>query len=214
MIDGVVFDMDGVLTDTEQAWIRLFDEMVGIYGERLSDEDKAELFGCSDAVENVVLGRVLGVPADEVAPVKQQWCSMHPMDYGALAIQGNLDTARRLHENGLKVAIASSSSRENVERMVRETGMEDAFDALACGDDVKRAKPAPDVFLRAAELLGIAPAHLVAVDDSPVGVDAAVAAGMTAVQYAVNPDWDSKNPLVTAIVRSTEELEAALLARL
>ncbi len=214
MIDGVVFDMDGVLTDTEQAWIALFDEMVGVYGETLSEKDRTELFGCSDARENVVLGRVLDMTPEEVAPLKEQWCAAHQFGYGELAIEGNLQLARALRCRGIRCAIASSSARANVERMLDETGMDDVFAVVVTGDDIEHAKPAPDAYVAAADRLGIAPERLIAVDDSPVGVDAAVGAGLTTVQYSVNPAWDTQNQRVSAIVRTPEELERDLLARL
>ena len=95
-----------------------------------------------------------------------------------------VQTARELRSRGIPVAIASSSPRERLDRTLATAGLGGLFDVTISGDEVARGKPAPDIFLAAAERLGVVPDDCVAVEDSPIGVEAALAAGMTVVAVA------------------------------
>ncbi|MBD0349504.1 MAG: HAD family phosphatase, partial [Thermoleophilia bacterium] len=97
-------------------------------------------------------------------------------------------TARQLDARGIPVAIASSSPRERLDRTLRAAGLEELFHVTVAGDEVERGKPAPDLFLAAARRLGVPPEDCVAVEDSPPGVESALAAGMTVVAVARAPE--------------------------
>jgi HAD superfamily hydrolase (TIGR01509 family) len=97
-------------------------------------------------------------------------------------------TARELKRRGMPIAIASSSPRARVDRTLAAAGITDLFDVTVAGDEVERGKPAPDLFLAAAEKLAVPPERCVAVEDSPVGVESALDAGMTVVAVARSPE--------------------------
>ncbi len=89
-----------------------------------------------------------------------------------------------LRRRGVPIAVASSSARERLERTLRPAGLSDVFGVTVAGDEVDNGKPAPDMFLAAAERLGVAPSRCVAVEDSAPGVRSALAAGMVTVAVA------------------------------
>jgi HAD superfamily hydrolase (TIGR01509 family) len=100
------------------------------------------------------------------------------IDHDLVLFDDAIDAARALRRRGVPVAVASSSPRERLQRTLGRAGLLDAFDVTVSGDEVAHGKPAPDMFLLAAERLGVEPAACVVVEDSPPGVEAGIAAGM------------------------------------
>ena len=98
-----------------------------------------------------------------------------------------LETVRELHARGVRVAVASSSPRARLDRTLRRAGLTDAFAVSVAGDEIANGKPAPDMFLAAAERLGVAPGDCVVIEDSPPGVAAGVAAGMRTLAIVRTP---------------------------
>jgi len=179
-IDGVIFDMDGVLCDSEaltaEAGCRMFAET---YGLRVEPRDFEPFVGTG---EDRYIGGVaeqrgitLTMPRDKVR--------MYTI-YGGMA-RGKLQPLRGVREfiaacrqRGQKLAVASSADWMKVEINLREIGLPAAmFDAVLTGSDVTHKKPHPEVFLKAAERLGLPPTRCVVVEDAPSGVKAAKAAG-------------------------------------
>ncbi|MFP4150011.1 MAG: beta-phosphoglucomutase [Nitriliruptoraceae bacterium] len=180
---AVIFDLDGVLTETAEyhylGWQRLADEE-GLPFDRAANE---ALRGLSRAES---LRALLGERTVDEASFERMMerkngyyveslQGMSPKDLLPGAISLVVDAKRR----GMKVAIGSSS--KNARFVLDKLQITGLFDAIADGHTVERAKPAPDLFLAAADLLGVAPAHCIVVEDAGAGVDAALAAGMTAV---------------------------------
>ncbi len=202
-IEAVIFDLDGLLLDTEriarEAWARtaaekgveISEEAVrSLVGLRAPDirARLAQHVGCEHRAEDLIEGArghyraILGArPAD----VKK----------GAHALLDTLD------ELALPRAIATSSLREYIAHKTRESGLPERMDAIVCGDEVEHGKPAPDIYLAAAEALGIAPHECMAFEDSGPGVASAARAGMHAVLI---PDHGTPAP-------ETLELASAVL---
>jgi beta-phosphoglucomutase len=182
-IDAVLFDLDGVVTDTAEqhyrAWQRLADE-IGVPFDRTANE---ALRGVSRADS---LALILGdrpytrAEREDMMARKNRY---YVESLSELGPKDTLDGARELvaacKARGLKVAIASSS--RNASTVLAALGMTEEFDAVADGASVERAKPAPDLFLHAASLVATEPAACVVLEDAESGVDAALAAGMRAV---------------------------------
>ena len=116
-------------------------------------------------------------------------------------------TARELKARGVPIAIATSSLRERLDATLHASRLEDVFDVTVAGDEVDNGKPAPDLFLAAAERLGLPPEQCVAVEDSPAGVEAALAAGMRVVAVARHPDHRAHLRCETVV----DELTAAIV---
>lgn len=180
---AVIFDLDGVLTDTAEyhylAWQRLADEE-GLAFDRAANE---ELRGLS---RRASLRRLLGDrqvdPAtfDEFAARKNRYYRAFLEDMSADdLLPGAAALVEDAKVRGLQVAIGSSS--KNARFVLDKLGIADEFDVIVDGTMVERAKPAPELFLTAARLLDVAPAACVVVEDAESGVDAGLAAGMTVI---------------------------------
>ena len=110
-----------------------------------------------------------------------------------VALPGAVDLVRGLKAIGLPLAVASSSHRANVEVCLERLGIADAFDVIVAGNDITHGKPLPDIYLRAAGLLGVAAQECLAIEDAPAGMQAAHAAGMTC--WAVRTEYTRGLPL-------------------
>ncbi len=184
-LDALIFDLDGVLTDTaafhEAGWQRLADEQGWAFDAALGDA----LRGVSrmESLERILAHN--DVQASEAD--KQAWADRKNRYYvEALdavspddALPGALELVLAAKERGLAVAIGSSS--RNARTVLARLDMLELFDAISDGDSVERAKPAPDLFLHAAAQLGVEPARAAVIEDAESGVDAALAGGMLAV---------------------------------
>ena len=179
---GVIFDMDGVLVDSgahhRAAWRALLDEL-GVAPPadawRLTIGRPAE-----EGVQRLV-GRTLGVDeARRLAARKQH----HYAGFAARGIQpvpGVTGFVERLAGLGVPRAVATSASRRDLEQLLRAVGLRHHFAVVVAAEDVRRGKPDPEVYLLAAEGLGLAPGTCLVFEDSLVGVEAARRAGMTVV---------------------------------
>lgn len=179
MIRALIFDMDGLLVDSEPLAARAMDEFLTLHGLARRDEVMVQL-----------LGRRL---PEAIAIVRDAYALTHPLDalieqYGAMRLAALRGAVRLLpgaveaiefgRAAGLSIALATSGMRAHAAVSLAETGLRGMFDAEVTGDEVQRGKPAPDLFLLAAERIGVDSAECVVFEDAPNGVIAAKAAGM------------------------------------
>ena len=208
VVEAVIFDMDGLMFDTERlardAWRRAMAE----HGYALGDDVYLTAVGrtvegaCRAFVD--ALGPDLPIADIEAAKARYLRAMLAlgpPLKPGLLALLDDLE------ELGLATAVASATARPEVERRLAGAGLLGRFGAAAGGDEVARGKPAPDLFRLAGERLGVSPAVCMALEDSEAGVRAAVAAGMAVVMV---PDLVEPSPstraLATAVVSSLSEV--------
>lgn len=192
MLEAVIFDMDGVLLDSEQFICRAAIRMFAEKGIAVQPEDFRPFVG---AGENRYLGGVAekyGAPFDLEQDKRRAYAIYEELVQGRLAplpgVHRFLDacTAR-----GLRIAVATSADRVKMEINLREIGIPgERFDALVNGLDVEHKKPHPEIFLTAAERLGARPSHCLVVEDAVNGVAAARAAGMRCL--AVMTSFDAE----------------------
>jgi len=175
---GVVFDLDGVLIDSEPVHLRAYQDVLRGYGVRLSEADYYATYLVYSDRE--VLERLLPDPArvDEAVAAKSR-------RYLELVASGVVPFADGLallgRTEGWRVALATGSLRREAELALASLGVRERFQCLVSIEECRQGKPAPEPYLRAAAGLGIDPAGCVAVEDSPGGVEAARAAGMRCV---------------------------------
>ena len=180
---GVVFDCDGTLVDTESISDAALAEVLDGFGHELTDPLRAELLGRPWAHNWTVLHQRLGL-TDEIAfrdAYRSAFVDRFASD--VVLFEDAVATARHLAESGLPLAVATSSSRRHLEAVL-DLGLRELFSATVAADDTDEHKPAPAPYLLASRLLGVRPDRAVAVEDSPVGVAAARAAGMVVVGVA------------------------------
>jgi HAD superfamily hydrolase (TIGR01509 family) len=202
-----VFDCDGTLVDSERLSFQAWREVLARHGYELADEDLDATRGRSYPWVHAYFARRAPIPdADAFWPLHTG--RLYELFETDLEVFDDaVATARELKERGVPIAIATGSRRERLDATLRAASLEGLFDATVAQDEVEHAKPAPDLFVRAAELLGVAPEDCVAVEDSPAGVEAALAAGMRVVAVARSPAH--RDGLGGATV--VEELTAAIL---
>ena len=182
---GVIFDLDGVIVSTDNchylAWKRMADEE-GVYFDRKINE---RLRGVSrmESLE-IVLERAQKTYTDEQKQALAQRKNAYYVELiGSLSkediLPGALDTLEMLKRRGIKAAIGSSS--KNTPLILKQIGLENAFDAVADDNAIAHSKPDPEVFLLGAKLLGLPPENCLVVEDADAGIEAAVAGGMRAL---------------------------------
>jgi beta-phosphoglucomutase len=195
VLKGCIFDLDGVLVDTAKyhflAWKRLADQL----GIKFTENDNERLKGVSrmDSLEIILeLGNLNpgGKTKEKYATLKNQWYVdyINKMTPGEI-LPGSLDFIHEVKRAGIKTAIGSAS--KNTPLILKRVGIEKLFDAIADGNIVDKAKPDPEVFLTAAQMLNVDPRFCVVFEDAVAGVQAALNAGMLCVGIG-SPDILSK----------------------
>jgi HAD superfamily hydrolase (TIGR01509 family) len=178
-----VFDMDGVLIDTEPVWRQVEIDVFARVGVALTDEQLRDTWGMR--IEEVVDHWYQERPWHGIRPhAVQREIVREMVEYvrqQGVPMAGALEAIDTVRSIGFRIAIASSSSRELIDAVVERLGIGALIDAVCTADDEDRGKPDPGVYLSAAQALDVMPSKCVAVEDSPVGVSAAVAAGMRCI---------------------------------
>ncbi len=176
-----MFDLDGVLVDSEGLAWEAWRTVLGRYAVAVTDEDVARLTGRTEheTYDHFAAGGPLPPFAefwDELAGV-----TFALFDERLSTYQDAVDTLETLVRRGHPIAVASSSPRERVDRSLFATGLDKLVSEVVAGDEVERGKPDPEIFEVAAARLGVEPHECIAVEDAPAGIEAALAAGMRVV---------------------------------
>lgn len=182
LIRGVIFDMDGVLVDSEPIHEQALAETLACYGYQLTAEVYRGTLG--QAPDDNWRWLVNHYP---LTCERQEFLGRYAVSVLALLqrslrpLPGAAELIARFRSEGCSIALASMSTRAWVDATLRGIGLAEAFDATVSADDVSRGKPDPEVFLTAASRIGVEPAACLVIEDAPPGVEAAVRAGMRAV---------------------------------
>ncbi len=212
---AVIFDLDGVLMDSEQLWNASKEALVRETGGRWRDEAPTVMMGMSSPEWAAYLRDDLGVPMDVDAINRDVVRRMEEGYRAALPLlPGAGDAVRSLAERW-PLGLASSSNREIIDLVLELAGFADAFRVTVSSEEVERGKPAPDVYLATAEKLGVDPERCVAIEDSSNGLRSAHAAGM-AVIAVPNPHYPPAPDaleLAAATVEVVGEVTPALVDR-
>lgn len=181
--DAVVFDNDGLLLDTESVWTRAEEDLFERRGKEFSPADKLELVGTSAEIAGGILERRLGEPGRAVALIEElNELVVAELEHGVEAMIGARDLLHALKGRGTPIGLVSNSPLIFVRRSLEIVGFADHFDVVLSAHEVAAPKPAPDPYLEACRRLGVqAGPDVVALEDSPTGVAAAVAAGLTVI---------------------------------
>lgn len=204
---AVVFDLDGVLVDSEDVWARAEAATVEELGGAYTPELSHLLYGRGHRDGGRILAERLGGDADATAELLLDR-ALAGMRNGLEPLPGALELVERLRGT-VPIAVASNSTRVIVRTALAAVGLDGSFDAVVCGEDVERPKPAPDAYAAACRALGSEPARTVALDDSPVGIASAKAAGLYAVGV-VSGGRDADLREADAVVSSLAELRGSM----
>jgi mannitol-1-/sugar-/sorbitol-6-/2-deoxyglucose-6-phosphatase len=213
MSKACVFDMDGVLIDTEPVWRQVELDVFARVGVALTDEQLRDTWGMR--IEEVVDHWYQQRPWNGIRPHAVQREIVREMVEHVRAqgepMVGALEAINTARGAGLRVAIASSSARELIDAVVERLGIVDVIDAVCTADDEVRGKPDPAVYLSAAQALDVMPSLCVAIEDSPVGVSAAVAAGMRCIGVRSHGELSGDISHAHVVIDSLLEVTAAML---
>ena len=211
---GVLFDMDGVIFDSEtvsvQCWRKAADEL-GLEG---IDSVYTRCVGTNIASSKAILTEAYGERVDPAAflALTNRFYDEACAADGLPVKPGAPEILRALKEAGVPMAIASSTSRDYVTRELRESGLLPYFDAVICGDMVTKSKPDPEIFLKAAAALSVQPCDAVVIEDSYNGIRAAAAGGMHPVMVPdILPPTDEMRRLAEVILPSLFEVRDFLI---
>src|SRR3954454_11144070 len=187
-VAAVIFDCDGTLVDSEPLARDAWDRTLAGLGYTVSDEEYARLVGLPyPRVHAHFAERVGGMPDAEAFWIGFSELLFDLIDRVLKPFDDAVETVQALHAQGIAVAVASSSPRERLDRTLRSAGLDGLFYVTVAGDEVRRGKPAPDMFLEAARRLACPPERCAVIEDSSPGVAAAVEAGMVCVAIARAP---------------------------
>jgi len=207
-IEAVVFDLDGVIVDSEQVWDDVRERFVAEAGGTYTEAATRAMMGMSSPEWSRYLVEELGVPmtageanAEVVRRMLERYGEAPPL------IPGAVDAVRRVGARW-PLAIASSANRELIDVVVAAAGLADLIRVSVSSEEVERGKPAPDVYLEAARRLGVDPTRCAAVEDSHNGLRSARAAGMrvVAVPNLHFPPDDEAIALADVVLASIAEL--------
>jgi HAD superfamily hydrolase (TIGR01509 family) len=215
-IEAVVFDLDGVIIDTEEVWEDVRRGYVAEFGREFLPDTQDRMMGMSTGEWSRHLAVDVGVPrtpeqvaADVLGRMAERYRSALPL------IGGSVAAVRRLGERWT-LALASSSARLLIDQVLETAGIADEFAVTLSTEEVPRGKPFPDVYLTVAEKLGVAPEACAAVEDSSNGLRSAGAAGLAviAVPHGVYPPAPDALALASLVVSDLTELTVEAVDRL
>ncbi|WP_423127792.1 HAD family hydrolase [Gaoshiqia sp. Z1-71] len=214
----VILDMDGVIIDSEPIHMACEKEIFRLLGVRVSDEEHHAFIGTTDAVMWAKIGEMYELPINVpyiIQLKKSLYMGRLKKDNQLKPIPYIPELIADLHSNKFSLALASSSPHEQIDHILRVFGIRKYFQSTVSGEDVDVGKPDPGIFLKAAELVGIAVESCVVIEDSYNGVTAAKSANMKCIGFK-NPnsgrqDLSQADAIISAIPEISRELISRIL---
>ncbi len=215
---AVIFDMDGVLIDSEPAYLEMNKKLFSEFGIEMDDENYKALVGLPSLPMWKMLKKKYNLKNDVSDFMQMERRRMHEIldsDLITKPMDGIYYLLESLKERNIKLSVASSSAKENVNFVLSKLNLNKYFNFIISGEEVVNGKPAPDIFLRSAEELKTVPGSCYVIEDSANGITAALSAGMTAVGFSndganqqdlsgadfilENFDWENRDKLLRLI---------------
>ncbi len=217
-ISGLIFDLDGTITLTQQFHYQAFSQVFAKHGVTYTEEDdlgKYAGMGSGVIFPTVFADRGISITAEEIKEYSSEKKSIYDRIIRENTIEpvpGVVDFLERMRDRGYRMCIASGNKLESVEFLLNAVGVREYFEFIISGKDIHKPKPAPDVFLLAAEKLGLFPTECVVFEDAVNGLQGAQSAGMSSVGIATRiPEASLRMAGADLVVKDYHELSDVLI---
>lgn len=210
MLKAVIFDMDGVLIDSEPVHYQANKQLMEHMGYEISYEYYKQFIGstCTRMWQTIIRDYGVDKTVEWLLAESDKICDDIIRENGYPPVKGAVNLVKDLEQAGYILAVASSSKPERIERNVTTLDIKHCFDKLVSGENVINPKPAPDVFLKAASQIGVSPEECIVIEDSDNGVKAAKAAGMVCIGYLNPGSGEQSLSEADYIVESLENIDS------
>lgn len=192
-IKAIIFDMDGVIFDTEMIYLKVWSDVFEKYGYQMTKEIYASVLGTGrENVKKVFLNHFgSDLPIDDMYREKDENLTKE-IEKGVPLKLGILEILEYLKENNFRIALATSAISKRAFKQLKQANIESFFNAVVCRDEVRETKPNPDIFLKAADKLMVRPEECIVIEDSSAGIEAAFKAGMLPIHVVDLKEADEK----------------------
>jgi beta-phosphoglucomutase family hydrolase len=214
MIEAIIFDMDGTLVDTEPFHTEIELNQFKQNKIEISGEEHQQYLGVTSEVmwRQIASKHSISLTTDELIKQNHEESLKYFAALDSIPVMPELvEVLEKLQANNYKLAVASSSTPEIIDLVLTKTNLKKYFPIIVSGNDVAKSKPAPDIFLFTAHKLGAKPTNCVVIEDSPNGIKAAKAAGMTCVAYNGANVNSEKLQEADDIIQNYTELERIII---
>lgn len=208
-MNTVIFDMDGVIIDSEVIYIDFFKKVLQDFDVEISEEDLFSLAGLSQQKTDEFLKSKLHRKPEEVYGLMKKYIDDDKINYSSIVMDGFYPLLKELKRKNLKIALASSSPKKTINNVLEELEIKDEFDAVISGEDFKESKPNPEIYIKTCEILGVRPKDAIAIEDSDYGIDSAKNAGLTVVARRENR-FNFKQDKADFIVDNLQDIKLIL----
>lgn len=174
-IKAIIFDMDGVIFDTERVYLDIWSKVFEKYGYKITKEIYISVMGRGRKKVKEIFLKNFG----EDMPIEEMYLEKDAMLFKIIENNevpmklGAYDLLKYLKENNYKIALATSAKRDRVKKQIEGAEIKSFFDTVVCGDDIVNSKPNPEIFIRAACNLEVEKENCIVIEDSPAGIEAA-----------------------------------------
>ena len=180
---AVIFDMDGVIFDTERVYLEIWKSVFEKYGYKMTKELYITVMGTGrkNVIKTFLENFGDDLPIEKMYEEKDNQLFYIIENQGIPLKKGVKELFSMLKEKNYKIALATSAKRDRVEKQIKDKWLKESFDAIVCGDDVEKGKPSPDIFLKAAKEIDVEAKDCFVVEDSPAGIKAAFSGEMKGI---------------------------------
>ncbi|MCI9069080.1 MAG: HAD family phosphatase [Clostridium sp.] len=191
-IKAIIFDMDGVIFDTEMVYLKVWSKVFEKYGYKMTKEIYTSVLGTGrENVKKVFVNNYgSNLPIDDMYKEKDENLAKE-IENGVALKAGAYEILKYLKEKDFKIALATSAISKRAFKQLKQANIYKFFDAVVCRDEVEKTKPNPDIFLKAADKLNVNKSECIVIEDSSAGIKAAFNAGMIPIHVIDLKDADS-----------------------